>query len=556
MAAAAGASAADPHQRLKALLEQLDRTPADAAGWRQLSQLLQEQGRLEEALPCLERACELDPAHLGGHSALGHLCRNLSRPEQAIHHHGLALALEPDSLTLALNHAFVLPIVGGSTAEIEHYQQRCLDQLERMEARPAWGWFREHVFTCHPFYLAYNPGNAVEILRRYGALVTRWMAPELTAAPLPQRAPRQRPRLGLLSGFFYEHSHARAFEGLITGLEQASLETVLIHLSSAASDAVSERLGRACSSVVRLPAQSSAAMAALADLQLDALFFTDLGMHPQMTLLATRRHAPLQLTGWGVPQSSGLPCIDHYISSAAVESPDADHHYSEQLVRLEGLPCSYPAHLLAHTELPRAYFLLPEDALLLGCLQPMQKLHPDLDGVLEQIATAVPEVQFVFVCDKTPSLTQQFLDRLAAQAPLARARVLLLARMERHEFISLAGCLDLLLDPPYFGSGVSFFEIAHTGTPLVTLEGEFLRNRLVAAAYRLIKLSDPPVAHDLRQLGNRAAELLLDPERRLRLRRELRAKAMDRLYDRQEGVRGFEAFVREAVARRVLPPSP
>ena len=224
-------------------------------------------------------------------------------------------------------------------------------------------------------------------------------------------------------------------------------------------------------------------------------------------------------------------------------------------VRLEGLPCSYPAHLLSHTAQPRAYFLLPEDVLLLGCLQPMQKLHPDLDGVLEQIAAAVPEVKFVFVCDMTPSLTQRFLERLAKRAPQAHARVLLLARMERQDFISLAGCLDLLLDPPYFGSGVSFFEVAHTGTPLVTLEGAFLRNRLVAAAYRLIELDDPPVANDLEQLGQLAATLLLDPARRQRLRYELKAKALTRLYDRQEGVRGFEAFVREAVARQARLPS-
>ena len=63
------------------------------------------------------------------------------------------------------------------------------------------------------------------------------------------------------------------------------------------------------------------------------------------------------------------------------------------------------------------------------------------------------------------------------------------------------------------------------------------------------------MANDLEQLGQLAATLLLDPARRQRLRYELKAKALTRLYDRQEGVRGFEAFAREAVARQARLPS-
>ncbi|MFN7899587.1 MAG: tetratricopeptide repeat protein [Synechococcaceae cyanobacterium] len=535
-------------QHLRLLRQRVEQHPDAAEPWRQLAQALQDQGQLEEALPCWERAGELEPNHLGSQSALGHLCRNLALPERAIEHHARALALQPDSLTLALNHAFVLPVVATNAAEQERYRQRCLGALDQLERHQHWRWFPEHLFTCHPFYLAYSQHNEVEALRRYGELLTRTLAP--LPRQLPSPGPKRPPRLGLLSGFFYEHSHARAFEGLITGLEGSRLETILIHLATAPSDAVGARLGQACSRVVRLSPRMAEARQMLADLELDVLFFTDLGMHPQMTLLALQRLAPIQITGWGMPMTSGLPRIDHYISATAVEPAEAQSHYCEGLVRLRGLPCSYPARLLQAPALGREHFLLPPDELLVGCLQPMQKLHPDFDAVLEAIAVAVPEAWFVFVRDLTPSLTERFLERLAVAAPRTLERSLVLARQDRASFMALAGCLDLLLDPPYFGSGVSFFEIAHTGTPLVTLEGRFLRDRLVAAAYRLIGLEEAPVAGTLAEYGALAQSLLRDGPRRRKLRQELGHRARASLYDRQDCVRDFEAFVLEAVERQ------
>jgi predicted O-linked N-acetylglucosamine transferase (SPINDLY family) len=91
--------------------------------------------------------------------------------------------------------------------------------------------------------------------------------------------------------------------------------------------------------------------------------------------------------------------------------------------------------------------------------------------------------------------------------------------------------------------------VAHTGTPVVTLEGHFLRNRLVAAAYRLIGLDEAPVAATLTDYADLVTTLLKDVPRRLRLRHDLAQRARSSLYDRQDLVRDFEAFVLEAVAR-------
>jgi protein O-GlcNAc transferase len=470
---------------------------------------------------------------------------------------------------LRLNHLFVLPMVAQSNEQIAWCRERCEQGLRLMDEEvrllgpqdAAAAEKREvAAICCHPFYLLYHDRDDRDLMERYGRVIVHAMnarAAETEALPdewpwsETLEAERQggRLRIGFVSAFFYDHSNARAFEGLIRYLDRASFEAVLIHLASTPRDAVSRRLETWCERVVTLPASMAEAQLVLSKLALDLLFFTDVGMHPSITKLASCRSAPVQATGWGVPQTSGMPDIDYYVSGDLVEPLQAESHYTETLVRLPGLPCCYLSESLELHERSRDYFVLPPDVPLWGCPQRLDKFHPDFDRALEAIARQVPESLFVFVEESVPSLTSFFLDRLAVSAPAARERVLMLGRMVRQDYLALAGCMDVLLDPFHFGSGITLYETIHTGTPVVTLEGRFLRSRFVAAAYRLVEVEDPPVAATPEAYVELAVALMKDPQRRKLLRQEIAAKAKARLYDRLDYVRGFEAFAIEAVAK-------
>ena len=539
---------------LNRLQEAVRLAPDDARHWRAMGNGFKVARRWPEAIESLEQAAALDPRSIAARSDLGLLLQHLSQVEPAIHWHGEALALQPDSLVLRLNHAFVLPVVAGSLAEIEACRGRCeqglADLLEDTTVRLDPG----HAVGCHTFSLAYHGRNDRPLLQAYGALLQR----HLGGGPQPQRpagtaAGARRPRLGFLSAYFCNHTNGYAFEGLIRGIDRHRFELVLVHVQGGKRDGLSHRLEAACDRVVTLPRQSAPARAQLRALELDLLFFTDLGMEAFVTDLACVRSAPVQVSGWGIPHTSGLPLIDHYVSSALVEPPEADAHYSETLVRLPGLPCRYLRGNLADppegVHFDRQYFLLPEDDLIVGCLQHPQKLHPDLDAVLEALALAVPEALFVVVASEVAEWTQRFLDRIATTAPALAERVLVLAQMDRTEFMGLAGCLDLLLDSLHYGSGITMFETAITGTPTVSLEGPLLRSRLVAAAYRQMGIADAPIASSRQQMVALAAGLLRDGERRRDLAERIRRGAAAHLYDGLEMVRGFEDFAVEAIAR-------
>lgn len=542
-------SGTDHSQQIRQLHEAVQREPQNAGLWHRLGQQLVTTGRYGDAIPVLMRTAELDPANVLCRSELGHLFRNLGFVDEAIHWHGEALALQPDDLTLQLNHLFVLPMVAASTEQIEACRLRCESGLAALEAGPVPHLDRGSVMICHPFYLLYQDRDDRALMERYGRLLVSCFGQrDLCARPVIRPLNGRRLRIGFLSGFFHEHSNLRAFEGLIRHLDREAFEVVLIHLAQTPQDGARRRLEGVCERVEVLPAPLDQASEALQALELDLLFFTDIGMHPFITMLAAQRSAPVQATGWGVPQTSGLATIDYYLSGDAVEPPGAEAHYSERLVRLPGLPCCYLRESLEAVSLPRDYFLLPPDVPLWGCLQRLEKYSPDFDLALEAIAREVPDSLFVFVEETVPSLTAFFLDRLARNAPSVRERLVMLGRMNRQEFLALAGCLDLLLDPFHFGSGVTLYETLHSGTPVVSLEGRFLRSRFVAGAYRLIGVDDPPVAQTPAEYVSRAVELMRDPARRDRLRLEITARAKAHLYERLDYVRGFEDFVRQAVA--------
>ena len=535
--------------------ELVRREPDHARHWAGYGKGLFAAQRSQEAIQALERACRLDPDDVASRTELGGICERCCRLEEAIHWHGQALALAPRSLVLRLNHAFIWPIVASSADEIRMCRDRARQHFAQLCADPDVVVDLDHEATHHTFGMAYHGVDDRAWLEAYAHLVMPHLraTTEPTAPLLQPSVAGQRLKLGFASSFFMRHSNSRAFEGLLRGLDRDHFELVLIHLPGGAEDDVRRRLESSVDRVVPCKAHVGEMQRQLQALQLDLLFFTDVGMNATLPALLTQRYAPVQMTGWGFPRTSGFPTLDYYVSGDLVEPTNAQEHYSETLVRLTGLPCRYlsedlPCDPFAEA-MGRQYFLLPMESPLIGCLQTYWKLHPDFDAILEHIARAIPEVWFVFLEPFYPELWDVFLCRLQRNAPTAAERLLPLSRVNRNQYNALAGCLDLLLDTPHFGSGISFYESISTGTPIVTMEGPFLRSRFVAGGYRLMELEDAPIAANPEAMAELTIALLKDPARLRTLRQRIREAARAQLFDRMDMVHSFTAFADEAIER-------
>lgn len=539
-------------------LEDLVRLEPDhGANWHAYGRALVATERLTAAIAALERACGLDRHDVGCRTLLGGLYQREAQVEAAIHWHGEALALAPQSLLLRLNHACIWPAVAASRQQIAFCRQRCFEAFERLQHDPLVQLDASHDATNHMFGLAYHGVDDRAWLEAYARLVLRHVAPDLAPSARPnwggEHAGGRKLRLGFVSAYFFDHSNSFAFDGLLQAINRDRFEVVLIHLDGSRHDAVRQRLEAMADRVVQAPADLGFTRQLLLEQRCDLLYFTDVGMNAALPALLCGRYAPVQVTGWGFPRTSGFPTLDYYLSGDLVEPAEAQEHYSETLIRLSGLPCRFlSSNLVVDAEaaaMGRDYFFLPNSLPLVGCLQRFWKLHPDLDGVLERIAQAVPDALFVFVAPSSQALADAFLERLSRQAPTAAERVLLLAQVQRSHYALLAGCMDVLLDTLHFGSGISFYNSAWMGTPMICQEGPALCSRYVAAAYRLMGVREAPVEATPEAMADRAIALLHDPTQREALRQQLRAEALTHLYDRLDVVHSFEAFAEEAIAR-------
>ena len=196
------------------------------------------------------------------------------------------------------------------------------------------------------FLLAYQGEDDRALQVRYGALAAGILAagaPEWMR-PRPARVRTgSRVRVGFVATFFRDATIGRYFEHWVRGLPRSDFEVFVYHLLPGV-DALAQRLARDVEHFRHLPwwRPSQLAPRIRAD-ALDVLVYPELGMGTVPFALASLRLAPLQCAGWGHPVTTGLPNVDVFLSSAAMEPPDAQDHYSERLVTLPGIGTRYAA---------------------------------------------------------------------------------------------------------------------------------------------------------------------------------------------------------------------
>jgi predicted O-linked N-acetylglucosamine transferase (SPINDLY family) len=104
-----------------------------------------------------------------------------------------------------------------------------------------------------------------------------------------------------------------------------------------------------------------------------------------------------------------------------------------------------------------------------------------------------------------------------------------------------------LLDTLHFGGGSTSFEALAFGTPIVTGAGRLLRDRITAACYRQMGITEC-VAESEEEYVRIALRLGTDPDWRAEMRDRIRAREY-LLYEDAQAVRPLEEFLIAAVDR-------
>jgi protein O-GlcNAc transferase len=531
--------------------------PDHAEAHANLGNVLLEQDRLDEAAAFYERALARKTDYAGAHLNLGHVRKEQGRMKEAVASYGRALAWKPDYAEARLGMAMaVIPLfaesVPESIAAVGDFERSLDDLTAWTGANP--GKLGASVGNSQPFYLAYRPVDVSAVLSRYGDLAcaaaqAHWG--QDTDESRAIRPSRDRIRLGIVSGQVRQHPVWEVvLRGLIAHMDRRRFEIFLYHTGSIADEETlwaKTRVDR----FLQGPKPAKGWLDQIARDRPDVMFYPEVGMDPATCALAALRLAPIQIAGWGHPVTTGLPSMDLFLSGELLEGPDAERHYREKLVRLPGTGvCTELTPVQSqHWGGPDRR---PDIIRFTLCHQPI-KFDPADDVLLARIAKAAGPSEFWLASPtKLHWATNKLRERLAAAFraqgldPDAHLRVL--PWLSRNQFAGFLDEMDVYLDCPAFSGYTTAWQAIHRGMPIVTLEGEYLRQRLAAGLLRQIGITEGIASSKDRyvEIAVRAAQECRESGRGA-ARREAICRAAPKADGNRSAVNAFERTLIDAV---------
>ncbi len=522
---------------------------------RSLAIALKEQGRLSEAAEGLQAVLLAAPGDVDARYNLASVLKDLGRTDAAVQGFREVLRQDPGHaaarLAVCMAH---LPPLYRDKAEAPARRAAYAAELHALAdwatQAPADA-LADGVGAAQPFYLAYQGEDDLELQRLYGGLVGRAMAAryppvELAAAP----GPGERLRVGIVSGYFRDHSNWRIpVRGWVEGIDRSRFELFGYH-TSPLRDAETAQIAGQFDRFVQGPLSTEAWREEIGRDRPHVLIYPEVGMDPAAVRLAAQRLAPVQCNSWGHPVTSGLGTLDYFLSSDDMEPAGAEASYSERLVRLPGL--STPLKL-APVASRSGEGASSGKAVVFWCGQSLFKYLPRHDEVFARIAKEVGACRFAFIeFPGSDEMTRRFRERL--QAAFARHDLDadrfcdLLPRLAPDAFLAAMGQADIVLDSLGWSGCNSIIDALRCGLPVVTLEGDHMRGRHGAALLRRAGL-DAGVCASLDDYVALAVRMAREPELRRGGSGQAHADRLARL-DTPAAVRTLEDFLQQAVGLR------
>ena len=564
--------------------------PDYSYAYHNLGYFFQQQGQFEEAIAAYKKALTIQPDLAITHNNLGNTLKALNRFDAAIEsyqqaikirpdidyiHYNLGTVLRDDNQIEAAVQAFEeavkvtpnyapaklgacisqLPIIYSSVDEIElrrnQYQQYLQNlaqgyelnsQEERAKATDAVG-------ALQPFYLTYQGLNDRELQRIYGEMIWQIMSSrypqESQPLVLPNLNRNQKVRVGIVSGFFYNHSNWKIpIKGWVENLDRSEFELFGYH-TGVKKDYSTISATKAFDKFVQGVRSIDQWREVITEDKLHILIFPEFGMDSMTIKLGCLRLAPIQMTSWGHPETSGLPTIDYYLSSELMEPENAQEHYTEKLVRLPNLSIHYTPLAIKPEEIKKPDIGLAEDEILFWCCQSLYKYLPNHDDVFPSIAKELGNAKFVFIKHESEYITGVFHQRLnnafTAFGLDYQKHCLFLPSMNDSKFAGTTALADVFLDSiGWSGCNSTLESIAHN-IPVVTLPGELMRGRHSLAILKMMGIEET-IASNKADYVQIAIRLGKDAEYRQYISQKV-AENKHKLYSDLKPVRALEDFL-------------
>lgn len=368
------------------------------------------------------------------------------------------------------------------------------------------------LFVIPPlFHVTYLDFNIKDLMTEQAKLYFNLLSNWFTSTPLtPQLNPIKK-RIGFLSRTIAMHSVGRVIYGLIERLTEHFEVYVYVDARKFEKDAIVDILRPKVKLFKILPnLQDNVRM--IVSHQLGAMVYPDPLEDMTTYIFGCHRLAPIQISTWGHPGTTGLPYIDYYVTSKFFR--DSQEFYSEKLVEFDSLSMYYEhlnrllrpvtepnLDILSYLDsrkpgMGRERFGIPHNKNIYGTVGPPCKFSPEFITVVRKILDSDPNGIVV--------LTHNHKEKIHERC------IILQRELEILEFNLYIHSCDVILDSFPFGGLISAYDTFTSGKCLVVMQTKRL-GRFASGFYRYMGLENF-IAKDVDDYIHKALRLTHDPE--------------------------------------------
>lgn len=492
----------------------LSHAPEHAPMHYALARLLFADKQFELAEQHYLKTLELQPEHTEAHLQLWRLYAASDQHHKTQAHGRAILTQRPqDGEAIKWANRLAFPVIPQHIAE----KEAAVNGLQEALTKEAFT-FKDLVpFVSYdlfpPYTMAYYGFDDRPVRE---AFARRIIETDVIQALPPAGQSRTRERVGFVVTSGHEGVFIKCMAGMVQQLQE-EFEVVVVCVQSRGQRILTSALPQ-CNYLV-LPRNLLQAAKALQAADFDLLYYWEIGTDSHNYFLPFFRTARKQASAWGWPVTSGIPYVDAYFSSQALEPAQGNLHYTEPLFQAERLLTYYTPPVIPPKVNRESLGIKARQHVYL-CTQNLRKVQPEMDPLLAGILKEDPQGQIFFIADKLPGL-QTRLQQRWAQNNLDLERLHILPRMPVALYLQWVKAADVILDTPcYTGGANTNYDAFQAGTPVVTLAGQLHRGRYTTAAYQQMGYT-PCVAHSAEAYVQQAIKIAGDPEYRQEVSQEI-----------------------------------
>jgi protein O-GlcNAc transferase len=469
-----------PDDSFKAFRQGVALFPEDAELLINFANVLIEHARNDQALPLLEKVCELRPERAISWIKLAECCYLMT-----LHEKGFSAAVRAADLAqTTADKTSALMQKSIHRRELGQVKEAIQDSEAAIALSP--GDPGNHTNRML-FMLADPDSDATQVARAartYAAVFEPPLKAEWPRFERHRGNPWRRLKIGFISPDFRVHAVMYSIEGLLAQLDRRQFEIFAYYLYPR-DDQVTERVKLHADHFVRLTGLPAAGQAER--IRNDAIdILIDLAGHTGNNALLTlaRKAAPVQVSWLGYPATTGLDAVDYKFTDEVTDPPDADSQYSERLYRLPTVfACYRPMSRQPLWRYQPRYLVRPTPAMANGFITfgSCNNLGKITDNVLTlwgKVLDAVPNARLLIEGKNLgqPEFSEKYRRRCASLG-IPPEQLDLVGLNTDNQYLTYHR-IDIALDPFPLTGGTTSFDVLWMGVPLVSKIGESFKSRI------------------------------------------------------------------------------